>query len=141
MVYAVVHKVRRKGSVVDVLVRQLFGTPDELDRALQRSSVSQKVNVAFVERYNATDRHLNARKSRKVYTFSKNPQLHEAATHFCQGMYNFCRAHRGLTIRPAGVPRGKPTPRSPAVAQGITDHIWSVQEFVCYQVCPSETIL
>jgi len=141
MVYAVVNKIRRKGRVVQVLTRQLFGTPEQLEHALQRSSVSQKVNVAFVERYNATDRHLNARKARKVYTFSKDPQLHEAATYFCQGVYNFCRLHRGLTLRPSGLPGSRARHRSPAMAQGITDHIWTVQEFACHQACPPVTIL
>jgi len=141
MVYAAVHKIRRKGRVVRVQVHQLFGTPNELERALQRSSVSKKVNVAFVERYNATDRHLNARKARKVYTFSKDPELHEAATYFCQGVYNFCRLNRGLTLRPSGLPGSRATHRSPAMAQGITDHIWTVQEFVCHQACPPVTSL
>ena len=86
MVYAAVHKVRRKGRVVRVLIRQLFGAPHELERALQHSRVSRKVNVAFVERYHATDRHLNARKGRKVYTFSKDSLLHAAATYWSQGV-------------------------------------------------------
>ena len=141
MVYAAVHKIRRKGRVVRVAIRQLFGTPDEMERALQRSSVSHKVNVAFVERYNATDRHLNARKARKVYTFSKDPQLHEAATYWSQGVYNFCRLHRGLTLRRSGFPGSRTTHRSPAMAQGITDHIWTVPEFVRHQACPPVTFL
>jgi len=141
MVYAVVNKIRRKGRVVHVLIRQLFGTPGELDRALQRSRVSQKVNVAFVERYNATDRHLNARKGRKVYTFSKDPQLHEAATYWSQGVYNFCRLNRALTIPRSGLPGSRATHRSPAVAQGITDHIWTVQEFSRHQACPPVILL
>jgi hypothetical protein len=141
LVYAAVHKIRRKGRVVKVVIRQIFGTPDQRERALLRSSVSCKVNVAFVERYNATDRHLNSRKVRKAYTFSKNPELHEAATYWSQGVYNFCRLNRALTLR-VETTRGKQIiSRSPAMAQGITDHIWAVQEFVCHQACPHETLL
>jgi len=140
MVYAVVHKVRRKGRVVRVNVRLVFGFEEQLRVALQSSSVSQHVNIAYVERYNATDRHLNSRKARKVYSFSKHPLLHEAATYFTQGIYNFCRHNRGLTIKTCSHSRTRLTHRAPAMASGITDHIWTVEEFVRYQACPPVTI-
>jgi len=161
VVYAVVHKVRRKGRVVGVNVRVVFGTEEQLCAALHCSSVSEHVNIAYVERYNATDRHLNSRKARKVYSFSKHPLFHEAATYFTQGIYNFCRHNRGLTIKtrrsapshsalsswPKGGsrPRGsrsrtRLTRRTPAMASGITDHIWTVEEFVRYQACPPVTL-
>lgn len=141
LVYAAVHKIRRKGRIVQVVIRQIFGTLEQREQALQRSSVSQKVNVAFVERYNATDRHLNARKVRKAYTFSKNPELHEAATYWSQAIYNFCRLNRALTLRGETTLGRRTVPRSPAMAQGITDHIWTVNEFACHQACPHETLL
>jgi hypothetical protein len=141
LVYAVVQKIRRKGRVVQIVIRQIFGTPDQLEQALRRSSVSHKVNVSFVERYNATDRHLNSRKVRKAYTFSKDPQLHEAATYWSQGVYNFCRLNRALTLRGGTTLGQRTTPRSPAMAQGITNHIWTVKEFVCHQACPHGTLL
>ncbi|MFH1730171.1 MAG: hypothetical protein ABIF82_00790 [Planctomycetota bacterium] len=140
MVYAVVHKVRRKGRVIRVNVRVVFGTEEQLRVALQSSSVSEHVNIAYVERYNATDRHLNSRKARKVYSFSKHPLLHEAATYFTQGIYNFCRHNRGLTIKTRAGSCSRLIHRTPAMASGITDHIWSVEQFVCYQACPPVTI-
>lgn len=136
MVYAVVHKVRHKGRVVRVNVRVVFGTEEQLRAALHCSSVSEHVNIAYVERYNATDRHLNSRKARKVYSFSKHLLFHEAATYFTQGIYNFCRHNRGLTIKTRSGSRTRLTRRTPAMASGITDHIWTVEEFVRYQACP-----
>jgi len=118
MVYAVVHKVRRKGRVVRVSVR--VGTEEQLCAALHCSSVSEHVNIAYVERYNATDRHLNSRKARKVYSFSKHPLFHEAATYFTQGIYNFCRHNRGLTIKTCSHSRTRLTRRAPAMASGET---------------------
>lgn len=136
MVYAVVHKVRHKGRVIRVNVRVVFGTEEQLCAALHCSSVSEHVNIAYVERYNATDRHLNSRKARKVYSFSKHPLFHEAATYFTQGIYNFCRHNRGLTIKTLSHSHPRLTRRTPAMASGITDHIWTVEEFVRYQTCP-----
>jgi len=140
MVYAVVHKVRRKGRVVRVNLPVVFGTEEQLCAALHCSSVSEHVNIAYVERYNATDRHLNSRKARKVYSFSRHPLFHEAATYFTQGIYNFCRHNCGLTIQTRSRFRTRLTRRTPAIASGMTDHIWTVEEFVCYQACPPVTL-
>ena len=133
LVYATVHKHRRKGRVVRVSTERIYGSAEQVKQALAESSVSSKVNVAFIERYNGTDRHLNSRKGREVYRFSKDPGLHEAMTHYAQAVYNFCRAHRGLVPRQAD---GSRLERSPAMAQGLTDHTWSVRELACRQACP-----
>jgi hypothetical protein len=62
VVYATVHKRRKKGRVVAVEPRLVFGSGDELEEALAESCASSVVNTSFVERQNATDRHRNARK-------------------------------------------------------------------------------
>lgn len=139
MVYAAVHKYRRSGRVVRVLIRRIFGSERELTAALKKSTVSRHVNVAYVERYNATDRHINSRKGRKVYRFSKDPQMHEAATYYAQAVYNFCRANRGLDIKTGSEDNAPVIHRTPAMAQGITDHLWTIEEFARYQACPPVT--
>ena len=63
---ATVEKKRRWGRVVEIRVHLIFGTLAALARALGLSKVSRHVNVSFLERYNATDRHRNARKVRKT---------------------------------------------------------------------------
>ena len=82
LVYATVEKVRAKGRVVEVLTRVVFGTTAAVAAALAGSRVSRSINTSFLERRNATDRHHNARKSRKTYRFSKDWRFHEAATYF-----------------------------------------------------------
>ena len=52
LVYATVRKPRRAGRVVGVSVQRIYGSAEQRDRALSQSSVSSKVNIAFVERYN-----------------------------------------------------------------------------------------
>jgi len=62
LVYALLHKHRRNGEVIRVDVRQVLGTREALDRALEASPVSSHVNPVFVERYNGTDRHRNSQR-------------------------------------------------------------------------------
>jgi len=133
LVYATVHKHRRKGRGVRTSIERIFGSAEQLDRALADSPVSAKVNIAFVERYNGTDRHLNSRKGRKVYRFSKDPGLHEAMTHYAQTIYNFCRPNRALRVRQSD---DRWQRRSPAMAESLTDRIWSVRDLCCRQASP-----
>jgi hypothetical protein len=119
--------------VIRTSIERIYGTGEQLEQALAASTVSAKVNIAFVERYNGTDRHLNSRKGRKVYRFSKDPGLHEAMTHYAQTVYNFCRPNRSLRL-PWGENHWRW--RCPAMAQGVTDHVWSIRELACRQAAP-----
>ena len=56
----------------------VHGTQEDLTRALAASTSSTKINTAFVERQNGSDRGLNARKARKTYEFSKDLGVHFA---------------------------------------------------------------
>lgn len=128
LVYAMVHKTREQGRVVDVSTRLVFGTQEQLDAALQRSDVSSHVNTTFVERFNGTVRQHNSRKARKVYSFSKEFEYHVAMSWFAAAYYNFCRPHLGLQVRVDG----HWSKRTPAMAGGISDHVWSLDEFMSY---------
>ena len=124
--YATVHKTRHKGRVTKIECRAVFGRPEQIEQALARSPVSHKINTAFVERHNGTDRHRNARKGRKTYRFSKNPDVHDAATYFSVYSYNFCWPVRTLRQRDD---QGRRRPRTPAMAAGLTDHVWTLSEW------------
>ena len=128
LVYAMVHKLRRKGRVVKVAIRRVFGTARQLAQALARSGVSTHVNTSFVERFNATVRQHNSRKARQVYTFSKTFEPHQAMSWFATAYYNFCRPHLGLRIQEDG----RWHARTPAMAAGISSHVWSLREFMRY---------
>ena len=127
--YAVVEKTRAKGRIVKVAFRRVYGTQQAIDQALVASAVSRSINTAFLERQNGTDRHRNARKVRKTYRFSKDWQFHEAATYFTMYSYNFCWAVRTLRLKDEA---GKWQDRSPAMAAGLTDHLWSMAEWLAY---------
>ncbi len=123
LTYATVHKGRAKGRVVKVEQRIIFGTAGDVGAALARSASSRAVNTSFVERQNGTDRNRNARKVRKSYCFSKDWSVHRAITYFTMYSYNFCRAVRTLRVKGED---GTWQRRTPAMAAGLTDHVWSL---------------
>ena len=125
--YAVVTKRREKGRVVEFGSRVVFGTVAAVLLALRASKVSRAINTAFVERQNGTDRHRNARKARRTYRFSKDWRYHEAVTYLSVYVYNFCWPVRTLAVRDNG---GRRIARSPAMAAGLTDRVWSMSEWL-----------
>ena len=125
--YARVHKTREKGRVVSTVMAVVFGTVAALTAALAASSCSTHVNTSFIERHNGTDRNRNARKVRKTYCFSKDWLMHEAVGYFTMYSYNFCWPVRTLAAKDAdGITR----PRTPAMAAGLADHVWTLAEWL-----------
>jgi len=132
--YGTVNKKRKKGVVVEVFRTLVFGTFALVDLYLSRSKVSRKLNTSFVERNNATDRHQNGRKVRKAYTFSKVWEVHNAMSYFVCFSYNFCWAVRTLRVKGDN---GQWQARTPAMAAGLADHVWSTEEWVTFPAKPT----
>src|SRR3954464_7478796 len=64
--YATVHKVRKKGRVVEGTRRVFLGPAESGGAGVADSRASRTVNTSFVERHNGTDRDRNGRKVRKT---------------------------------------------------------------------------
>lgn len=131
--YATVRKTREKGRVVEVVTKVVFGTVALLGSLLSRSRVSRTVNTSFVERNNGTQRRQNSRKVRKTYAFSKDWDLHNAASLFIGFSYNFCWPVRTLSVEGAD---GHWQARTPAMAAGLADHVWTIEEWATYPARP-----
>ena len=127
--YATVHKTRRKGRVVKIELRVVFGSKSDIQAAIEASAVSKTINTAFIERHNGTDRNRNARKVRKSYCFSKDWDIHNAMTFFTMYSYNFCWPVRTLRIQDRN---DRWHSRTPAMVAGLTDHVWSLHEWLTY---------
>ncbi len=127
--YATVHKERENGRVVRVTTRVVFGTLGAVLAALATSLVSKVVNTVFVERHNGSDRNRNRRKVRKTCCFSKDWEAHEAMTYFTMYSYNFCWPVRTLRVE---VGERQYQQRTPAMAAGLTDHIWTMREWATH---------
>jgi hypothetical protein len=66
----------------------------------------------------------NRRFTRLTNAFSKKAENHAHAASLFFLHYNCCRPHQTLTKAAQGV---KP---SPAMASGLTDHVWTVKDIV-----------
>jgi IS1 family transposase len=75
------------------------------------------ISTSYVERQNLTMRMQMRRFTRLTNAFSKKLENHQhaIALHFMH--YNFCRIHQTLRV-------------TPAMAAGITDHVWEISEIV-----------
>jgi hypothetical protein len=135
MAYATVHKERERGHVVRVEQRVVLGTSEQVAEVLSQGSTSETVNTSYVERYHGTQRHFNARKARKAYTFSKELAFHVAVTWLCVTFYNFGWKPRTLRERV----RTRPPRyhyRTPAMVAGLTDDPWTMADILAYPLFP-----
>ena len=84
--------------------QHVMGSPDK-----------KHISTSHVERQNLTMRMCMRRFTRLTNAFSKKIENHEAsvALHFMY--YNFCRIHQTLRV-------------TPAMAAGVTDHLWDVED-------------
>jgi IS1 family transposase len=128
LVYATVHKTRENNRVVRVEARLVYGTLLSLAAALAWA-VLGCVSTVFIERSNGTDRGRNSRKARRTYRFSKDWEVHRAMTAFTLYSANYCWPVR--TLREAVEPK-QYRQRTAAMAAGLTDHVWSLREWLLF---------
>jgi IS1 family transposase len=80
-----------------------------------------RVSTSYVERQNLTMRMAMRRFTRLTNGFSKKAENHAHAVSLHFMYYNFCRAHTTLTAAAKGYKT------TPAMAAGLTDHVWTVE--------------
>jgi hypothetical protein len=131
--YAQVVKHRRKGRVVSITTKVIFGKEEEVKRLLESSPVSKCVNISFIERNNLTLRQHSRRLGRKTNGFSKDISKLEAQLYLALGYYHFVKEHLGLRQESKDYTK-KWVQRTPAMVAGITDHIWSTKELLIYRI-------
>ena len=133
--YAQVDKVRVGGRVVEVNRRIVFGTEDAMLRILEAIGCGSQINTAYIERDHLTSRQSNGRLVRKTLSHSKSKEYLQAHLNFEDAVYNFVRPHNALKLklRRRGKHGRKWQPRTPAMAAGLTDHIWTLEELLTYR--------
>ena len=63
----------------------------------------------------------------------RNPETLAPLMFLMGSVYNFCSYHKSLRL-PGIVGGHKWIPRTPAIAAGLTDHVWSVKELLLFRV-------
>jgi hypothetical protein len=98
------------------------------------SKGGKKLNTSFIERLNGTFRERLASLTRKCRHAASKMETVHAGIYLIGCTYNFCIPHHELSKSKAKGGFGFSC--TPAMASGITDHIWSVKELLTYKIPP-----
>lgn len=123
-------KQRENGRVIGMRAKTIYGDEREVLDKLSGGSTS------YVERTNLTSRHMNARLVRKTLGYSKELRMLRASSIWEDAVYNLGRALKTLRIESPD-PGRRWIGRSPAMAAGLTDHIWEIEELLSTLPLPS----
>lgn len=125
------YKERRVESVEH---RPIVGNKRQIRRAVERSQGQGVINTAFIERINGTFRERLGSLVRRSRALARKVSTLTHGMFLIGTVYNFCTPHGSLRL-PA--PDGKKaTTSTPAMAAGIADRTWSVEEVLSYHVPP-----
>jgi hypothetical protein len=139
--YAQVVKTVRRRRLVDVTYRVVFGSLEAINHIL--APRGWHINTAFVERINLTIRQHVAAVGRRVTTLCKGEDGVRQQLALYHVYYNFCLPHAGVRqplLQPVptnGTGAAKRwRPCTPAMAAGLTDHVWTLREVLLFRVPP-----
>ena len=126
-----------KKRVVDVIRRMAQGTRERAQELLAQSRGGKALNTAFIERFNGTMRERLASLTRRCRHAARRVAALEAGMWLVGCTYNCCWPHHELSRRAAHArDRRGEVLITPAMASGITDHVWSVRELLTFRVPP-----
>jgi IS1 family transposase len=141
LLYAQVVKSYRRRRIVGVKHRVVFGTQLAVEQVLARCGWT--INTAFVERLNLDIRQRVAAIGRRVNTLCQGEASLRDQLVLFQVYHNFVLPHASLRQRllvpeaTNGYGSAKVwRPCTPAMAAGLTDHVWSLKEVLFYRVPP-----
>jgi IS1 family transposase len=111
-----------RDRLVAVHTRRLFGRRREILKTLDRLSLGHHINTSHVERINATLRTQQTRLARRTRNVSHRLPALRSALALWGDLYHWTRCHASLHGR------------TPAMALGLAQQVWSVQRYVHYPV-------
>jgi IS1 family transposase len=141
LLYAQVVKSYRRRRLVGVTHRVVFGTRLAIEQVL--AACGWTINTAFIERLNLDIRQCVAAVGRRVNTLCQGDTGLRDQLALFHIYHNFVLPHASLRQR---LPLPEATsgsgsakvwrPCTPAMAAGVTHHVWSLKEVLFYRVPP-----
>ncbi len=98
-------------------------------------------NTAFIERLNASLRRRLAPLARRSRCLVRQAETLQAGMWVVGALYNFCDTHRSLRLKLWYSTRSRRegyhwVERTPALAAGLTDHVWTPAELFAWRTAP-----
>lgn len=139
LVYGQLVKEKKQGKLHRLSTRVLLG-------AKRLTELGLRVSTALVERVNLTMRQALAPLVRKTTSFCKEREAMRKRVTFFHAFYNFARPHQSLQTplpvhlrRRTGAIRPRWRHRTPAMAAGLTDHVWTFRELLTAKFEPLDS--
>ena len=123
--------------VTAIRIVRAAGSQRRIDQELEVRGYTTP-NTSAVERHNGTARRMNPHQVRRSLAFARLPHVRQTVSDLVNAVYNFCRVHRSLRVKldePVG--RRQYEKRTPAMAIGIADALWSVLRLLGTVVLPT----
>jgi len=141
LLYAQVLKTTRRRRLVRLTRRVVFGMQEAVEQVL--SAYGWQINTSFIERINLSIRQHVAAVGRRVNTLCKGEDGLRQQLALYHAYYNFVLPHASLRqpladpVTPHNGGSAKVwRPCTPAMAAGLTDHVWSLREVLMFRVPP-----
>jgi len=129
---------QRQAGRLSIDRRIVQGTTAMVARLVALSQGRGGINTAYIERLNATFRQRLASLARRTRALVRQPQTLQLGVYVIGCLYNFCTYHDSLR-QPFYLAQGRQRwlRRTPAIAAGLTDHCWIVEELFNFHVPPA----
>jgi transposase-like protein len=120
--------------VTSVVHRVVCGTAAAIAARLAATGGGTVINTAYIERLNATFRQHLAPLVRRGRALARTQAVLTAGMYLVGCAYNLCWPHESLRLRAPLGARPKWIERTPAMAAGLTDYRWTMDELLHYHV-------
>ena len=139
LIYGQLVKQKKQGTLLTLSTRVVLG-------AERLTHLGLTISTALVERVNLTLRQALAPLGRKTYSFCKNRERLRQRVVFFQAFYNVARPHMSLQQPLSmhertgqGMIRPRWQERTPAMAAGVTEHVWTFRELLTVKFEPLDS--
>ena len=137
----IVQVVKQRTPTFKITRRIVQGCEQSIQDLLQGSRGGIVINTAYIERLNATFRQRISSLTRRSRQAAQQQITLHASMYLVGTVYNFCVPHHSLRLPIWLSERRKHwVQRTPAMATGLTDHIWTIEELVTFKVPPTSYV-